>query len=589
MKKSIRFAVLALLLSGGFMAKAQDQRLQHILKEKMHQSNTNVPADQRTAAFKTMASGEYKITNSTNGIVEEAEGFIAINPADSNNMVLSFMEFSGMGLQFPIYYTTNGGQSWTKSNFNSSATYKSDLGDSSLIVAGGGDPVFAYDSDGKLYFSYIYLLMNQTSGLGYFVMYWATSLDKGVTWSFSTGNKRFVATGSLNLFSGAITNDYGDGIFDRQWHAVDRSGGTFDGRLYATGLFIPNDSTQLNGNGLVIKWKDRNDDAFDTVQTQLSATGNAQFGNVVVDDNGHVHVTFADLVNDNIYHRSSQDGGVTFGTPHLIFDGNSMFGSPTFNPYVHGRENAAPNLMVGADNILHLVWSDFQAGTTRGYYARSTDGGINWSTPYNLNALFSNQNTHNLMPVVGVNLAGNPSVSWFSMGSNKKALFYNAQSVDKGVSFLPPTVVSGDTTIFTNFGQSNFFGDYSASVRTACKTFVLWSDGRGIAPKMYVGTVDHCSSVGLPEFTPLGNGMQVMQLYPNPARNFVSVDLQSPKQYKAQIEWVNTLGQVCRQETVEVSEGKQQVKLHLDLPAGTYLLRITDGDGGTISRKVLVE
>jgi hypothetical protein len=586
MTKLIATSLLTCLLVMGAQAQEVDKRVEAILKEKVRTATSAAgPFDN---AFKTTAHGEQKVSTITSPGREEAEGFIAINPTDSNKMVLSYMDFSQAGLSFPVYTTDDGGLTWTKSSFNTVNQKNIDFPPPGNSILGGGDPVFAYDDSGKLYFSYIYLIGSLQQGFGYFVLNWAYSLDNGATFQFEPGSNHFIGFGALNLNNGSINDTIGDGLLDRQWHAVDNSGGNFDGRLYTTGLFIPSDSTKLNGDGLILKWKDANANAFDTIQTQISVAEDAQFGNVVVDGNGHVHVSFADLTDDNIYHRVSTDGGATFSPQHLVYDGQSMFGG---NPghYIHGRENAAPNLVVAPNNTLHLTWSDFKNGTAFGYYSRSTDQGATWSTALDLGSFLDATNTDNLMPTVAVNQANNPSISWHGINASGKSIFYNVQSQDGGASFLAPTQVSGDTTNYNLYGNNTFFGDYCNAVKTGCKTFAIWSDGRNNSgPKMYIGTINHCESIGLREITPLGAGVTLADFYPNPVNDKLTIALESEDEYTSTLQLINVSGQIVWHQTQQVKQGKNTLDLVLDVPAGTYVLKIGTNQGDYIIRKIMV-
>jgi len=379
----------------------------------------------------------------------------------------------------------------------------------------------------------------------------------------------------------------GDGVLDRQWMAVDNTGGTYDGRLYTTGLFIPNSNTPLNGNGTIIKYKDANDSAFSTNQTQISAGPNGQFGNVVVASNGDVHVTYVNFAQDRLYHRKSTNGGQSFGSQNLVYDGYALFGQNQM--VVHGRENSAPNLVIGPDNTLHLAWCDIINDTVHGFYSRSIDGGDTWAQPTELSNYLAGEKD-NLMPIVGVDNNNNPSVSWYGVDENGLSLFYNIQSQDGGLSFLPAATVSAAATDFSNYGPNVFFGDYCNSVKLNCKTFTIWSDGRNNAgPKMYVATVDDCASVGITELTPLDSDVELVNYYPNPVHDFVTLELKSSENQTVNARIVDITGKLILESDREVTTGNNTITLNLTAAGGTYLLEVTTESGGRIVRKLIVE
>ena len=577
--------LLAVMISALLNAQEIDSRIEHILKEKLRPVKVELPTES-DQSNKTTSNQEHKLSTISSSSVDEAEGFIAMNPNDSSIMVLSYMSSGAGGLAFPVYYTTNGGATWTKSSFNSKAQISSDFSGTPTIV-GGGDPVFAYDDSGKLYFSYIYLIYDAQAGVAYFAMYWATSMDNGQTFTYENGQNHFIGYGGLNPLNGTIVDSVGDGVLDRQWMAVDNTGGTYDGRLYTTGLFIPNGSTQLNGNGMIIKYKDANDSAFSTSQTQVSVGQNAQFGNVVVASNGDVHVTYVNFQTDRLYHRRSTNGGQTFAAQTQVYDGYALFGQNQI--VVHSRENAAPNLVIGPDNTLHLAWCDIINDTVHGFYSRSTDDGTTWSQPIELSNYLAGEKD-NLMPHVAVDKHNNPSISWYGVDENGLAMFYNVQSQDGGLSFLPAATVSTVTTDFSNYGNNDFFGDYCNSVKLNCKTFTIWSDGRNNAgPKMYVATVDHCASVGIAELTPLDSDVELVNYYPNPVHDFVTLELKSSENQIVNARIVDITGKLILENDKEVTIGNNTITLNLTAASGTYLLEVTTESGARIVRKLIVE
>ena len=580
-----KLLLIPMLLFGFVCAQAQqDIRLEKILEEKYHPEKME-EVQQVGHMFKTAGNSETKISTNQSFSIEESEGFIAVDPTDSNNMVLSYMEFSG-GLSFPVYYSTNGGQSWTQSAFNSRAIVFQDFPNATIV--GGGDPVFAYDNTGKLYFSYIYLAFDIPAGVGFFAMYWASSTDNGQTFQFEPGSDHYVGLGGLNLGGIGAVDSIGDGIYDRQWMAVDNSGGQFDGRLYLTTLFIPNDSTNRNGNGTILMYKDKDSTRFSANQIQLSIVPEGQFGNVAVATNGDVHISYADFANNRIYHRKSTDGGQTFGPQNFVYQGEALFGGEPFY-VVHDRENSAPTLAIGPDGTAHLAWADYVSDTAYSFYSRSTDGGTTWSTPLRMRDKLPGFKDH-FMPHVAVDKMSNPSVSWYAVRPNGKSMFYNIQSKDQGVTFFPAATVSTDSTDYSLYNSFNFFGDYCNSVKLNCKTITLWSDGRqGLGPKMYVGVVDHCASIGLPELTPINSAVQLTKLYPNPATNFVTLDLVS--KVDCETEWAifDLQGKELMRDSKHLSAGKQQIHVKLNLASGTYILELGTPDGGKIIRKLVIQ
>lgn len=109
--------------------------------------------------------------NISNGNVFEGEPYIAINPANPQNIVIAWMGFvfnNGSGLTIKVKSTFNGGLSWnTAINMpHIVSTYKS------------ADPSMAFDNNGNLFLSYIDYRENPDSG----GVYLFKSTNGGLSW-----------------------------------------------------------------------------------------------------------------------------------------------------------------------------------------------------------------------------------------------------------------------------------------------------------------------------------------------------------------------------------------------------------------------
>jgi hypothetical protein len=75
------------------------------------------------------------------------------------------------------------------------------------------------------------------------------------------------------------------------------------------------------------------------------------------------------LGNEDIFYRSSTDGGATFG--------------PTINLSVNDNFSGDPGIAV-LHNTVHIVWNDATPGNLDVFYRRSTDGGTSFESTQNL-------------------------------------------------------------------------------------------------------------------------------------------------------------------------------------------------------------
>ena len=161
-----------------------------------------------------IGQGSYdtKLTNNIGAQADEGEAHIAINPTDSNEMVLGFMDLDNT-VAFRIYNSSDGGSTWQESTFQTDSIVSTAYPGHS--IAGGGDILFAYDKNGKLYCSWIFLIVDNNSSNPFdsalFAGFWASSLDNGNTFSFEPGINRHFGLGKIDVIAGTIHN-YEQGI-----------------------------------------------------------------------------------------------------------------------------------------------------------------------------------------------------------------------------------------------------------------------------------------------------------------------------------------------------------------------------------------
>jgi hypothetical protein len=595
MKKVILFAFLSLLVTN---AEAQNQRESdspkgaELLKEGIRKEKLHTPvkiadilkeeSSSRRGYLKTTGSSIEKKLSTNPSNTDEGESFIAINPANPAQMVMSFMEDPLNGLRFPVYFSNDSGNTWTKSSFSTASVLSQDMPGG--FLAGGGDPVLAYDQSGKLFFTWIYLGLTAGQDTVSEFMYWASSMDNGQTWTVAPGNARYIGQCNLDaLFGSPLPGS--DAFYDRQWLAVDRSSGPYAGRVYVSFLHI---DLNTGVTGIYVKHFDPSTNSWSAGTPVYNGTG--QFANVAVDNNGVLHVTCADLDFNQILHVSSTNGGQTFSSPHLIFQGHNLFGAQSSFTKVQDRENAAVSLTVDGANDLHVVWSDFDDFSTGGYssfYSRSTNGGLTWDVPVNLSTMLPG-NINGLMPVVSA-YQNKVTIGTYGVDALTSSNFYTVTSTDNGATWDTASVISTQQTLFSNpTNVGRWFGDYSSAVRTQCKSYSIWSDGRGITgPKMYVALTRECDPLSVPELTPVNASFSIKALYPNPVSAEITINLNSDRNNKLNVEVYGMDGKIVKQMTQTINSGAQIISVNIsELPAGSYMLQINSADGYRYSRHI---
>lgn len=514
---------------------------------------------------------------------DEGEAHIAINPIDSSEMVMGYMELSTGALDFKIYHSSNAGNSWQISTLDTRTVISTDF--PSYSIAGGGDIIFAYDNNGDLYCSWINLLVDLTSpsplDTALWVSYWAKSTDNGATFTLSNGADRFFGQGKVGLSGGLTVRNYLDGVCDRQWMAVDLTNGTRQNDLYIAYINYPFNAAQT---GLKVKVKGANQTAFSAERTAYLGSG--QLTNIGVDSNGVLHYSFCDIASNEVYHTSSSNGGTTFSAPHLISSGNNLFGGST--TAINGRENSAPSLAIDGTNKLHLVWGDFPANQTPdAYYSSSTNGGVSWSTRTDLTSLFGTGTV--FMPVVS-SKNNHVTIGAYVLDTTNKAEYYIVSSSDNGVTFSTPVKVSSGITDFNAVGTTPFIGDYSSSVRTNCNIYSLWTDCRNNGCKQYIAKYNECLTTGVVELTPVESSFELINSFPVPANDHLNFIVSSEIADELLIEFYNGVGQRVLSEKKTLVSGKNELRVELgSLKSGMYTMKLTNKSNTFVTRSCLIQ
>ena len=408
-------------------------------KEKMYDRF----AGELTAGERTDVT-EHKFTSDTDSANYEAEVSIAVNPTDSDNIVVSFMQNSGL----PIYYSTDGGYTWSLSSFDAGAAAVQNL--TQINVRVSGDPTFAFDNNGKLYFAWLTTYTDSTINSldDVTATCWAYSTDQGASFQTAPGNQYLV--GLYNTTQTMPVAGYGQhlqGFYDKIWLGCDRSGGGYDGNLYITSTLFTNNVSDW---GIVMKTKVAGVDSFGA-RIHTGSHFVSQFSNVVVDDAGMVHVSYVDGNDSLLVHVSSNDGGGTFGAGHVIDAGGYIWGGFSGAHHVHARANGAPSLESAGNGILYIAWTDFINTSVNAYFSVSQDNGVTWSPKTNLESIDSLPMDKHLMPCIKRAPNGFLSMTYFGIESNGVGSYYYVESDDQGTTWSTPLAVSQSSTDFAHY------------------------------------------------------------------------------------------------------------------------------------------
>jgi hypothetical protein len=134
-----------------------------------------------------------------------------------------------------------------------------------------------------------------------------------------------------------------------------------------------------------------------------------------------------------IYLARSTDRGESFGVGRNVIPGARP----------EAGMQRGPQLEVDRFGVLHMSWQEFNANQNiSARYARSTDGGLTFSTPL---AVAADSGLYNQdFPSIAVDSSGNPFMAWIDSreqesGSSNNAQLYVVRSRDGGLTFERPT------------------------------------------------------------------------------------------------------------------------------------------------------
>jgi len=209
------------------------------------------------------------------------------------------------------------------------------------------------------------------------------------------------------------------------------------------GSFSPQLAIGLSGNlnvvweddangGADISFSDSSDHGatFSLPESLSFHTGNSMNAQIATDLNGNIDVIWQ---NDSpghfdVFFSRSADNGVTFSTPRNISNGSGEAEDPQLGLDTKGNINA-----IWEDNTPSVFNPDI-------YFARSTDGGVTFSSPLNI----SNDSGISANPFLTVDVGGNINVAWEDDTPGNRDIFFS-RSTNSGATFSAPLNLSNDS------------------------------------------------------------------------------------------------------------------------------------------------
>ncbi len=480
----------------------------------------------------------------------EAEFHVAINPTDTNNIVLAtihgFAEVDS-GNYIMVYYTFDFGQSWQTSSFHGFHGADNNL---------AGDPVVAFDAQGKAY------IVNLTLGNEFsIVTLLSTSDDGGATWSEAS---------QVVDFS------------DKPWLAVDaHPSSPHQGNIYVPVVTF--------GPELYVL-----DQSFQITSPVVVPEGD-HLPSAAVRKDGELFVGTVGISDPNEVYISQYTNG---GTDHVHSTLVASFPDFTYNaPDVSHRFQPTAYLAIDNsggpfDGRIYVSYTASESGNSTYFdvfLTYSDDEGLTWSTP---TPVHSDQTTdeHQFYSSLYVNPSGVLILDWYDRrhfdNSNKITDFYMGISYDGGNSFTEVQLNSEpmDFDIMIPIGGFFGIGEYHQLVATEYTAVSFWADGRTNDGdiNIYMAKVFLDNPLaGVQEWAVLSEKISVSNVYPLPVGKSANTDITLKASRSLRYDLLGVDGKILAQHGWQTyPPGQHTLSVSTaHLTSGSYLLRIASDIG----------
>ena len=371
------------------------------------------------------------------------ESAIECNPTNKNNCVAGTNTMNGQ----TMYYSSNGGATWTKSQTNPSQSCC--------------DPTVDWSADGSI----VYQGDLQRDNSNNIAVRWSRSLDQGHTWE-------------------AMKQITGLGGHDKEFIHVDRSAtSSHKDNVYMT--WHTNNTLQFA----------RSTDKGLTFSSPLSFSSEPQGigSDITTDSAGNVYYFYPSTnSNSGIRMLKSTNGGATFSSGSRVAILNDSFdisvpSMETRNTFIYTSADVDKN-----NDTIYVAWTDGDDDSANGTnantnhtkirLAKSTNGGSSWTecaTPHDTSdSLAAGNAVDRYHPWVKVADDSSVHIGYYDTrhSSNRTGVdFYYSYSTNACSSWTESRFTSSTSSNLTD-GQE--WGDYNGLSIVLDKMVMTWTDNR---------------------------------------------------------------------------------------------------------------
>jgi hypothetical protein len=503
-----------------------------------------------TAQVNVNASGQNILGDAAN------EPNIAVDPTNPNNIVIGWRQFDDVNSNFRqagMSYTHDAGLTWTFPG---------------VVIEPGifrSDPVLDYDTTGKFYYNSL-----TYDGVNYLCKVFR-STDGGSTWDAGVAAKGG----------------------DKQWMTIDRTNGVGGGNIYAS--WTSYYSSCQPG------FFTRSTDGGDSFENCVVINGDPFWGTMAVGNNGELYVGGAGQFDGMVVSKSSNaqvpGSVIAWASPVSVDIDGYITGNSPINPVgILGQANIDVDRSngPGRGNVYVLASVQRISNGDPGdvMFAKSTDGGLTWSLPVQINDDPGTTNTQ-WFGTLSVAPNGRIDVIWLDTrdapsGTDNSALYYS-YSTDQGNTWTVNVKLSDSFDPHVGYPQQDKMGDY----------FDMVSDNGG-AHLAWTNTLNGEEDVYYSHIIPGVNGIESNQAkdnyysiscYPNPVRSQTMISYRIPDESSVKVAICDLYGrEINTLVNKKQPAGIYNVTYSVDqLPAGYYICRLTAGTNTVTTRLVVVK
>ncbi len=496
--------------------------------------------------------------NISNATVFEGEPYLAINPINSNNIVLAWMGF--------VFQNSPRLSIKIKSSFDSGLTWNSTITMPHIVPTyKSADPSLAFDQNGNLFLSYIDYRESPDSG----GVYLFKSADGGLNWGAPT----------------LMIDAYADGDkrpIDRPFLIINEAGD----KLYLTSkpapwIPAPNRPYFVSSSDFGQTWSPFR--YLDTTDYLVGPLIQGPFAPATCSANIFHSVYPSYLSTQNVFPQyilaSSSDNGNDF-TYNSVYAG--------LNSAQNDSAKISYKLIQNPVNISHLafIFPGGNFGDFDIFYTESFNAGINWSEPIRLNDDLQGNGKMQDMLWADFDNDGDIVVSWRDrrnaegIGFNKASEYYASYRDKDSINFSINFKLSDSLVNYNNILNSSG-NDFMGMEIENDTIFAAWANTRDGSLDIWFSKINAKNGL-VNSLNLISSDSKYISIFPNPSTSLFNIEM-IDKSLIEEYKLINTLGEIIYSEKIN----KNSFNVDLNGKAkGIYFIELNN-KGKTIKQKIV--